>query len=64
MTLRKFLNNLFSLYASKADETRCVTCTGEKRIAQRILMGKHELLRTLKNLKVSGKLRMELILNK
>jgi len=61
MTLKKNLNTLFSLYSSKEDETSCVTCIGDNRIVQRILVGKPELKRE-KNLKVGGSLRMELIL--
>ena len=45
---KKILNNLFSLYANKEDETGCVSCIGGKRIVQRILMGKPELKRKLK----------------
>jgi len=38
-----------------------VICTGDKRVLQRILMGEPELKSKLKNLKVDGSLRMELI---
>jgi hypothetical protein len=62
MTLRTNPNTLFSLYASKKDETRCVSCIGDKIIVQKILVGKPELLRKIKKLKVGGRLRMELIL--
>jgi len=54
------LNILFSLYASKENETGRVTCIGDKRIVQRILMGEPELKRKLKKFKVAGRLRMEL----
>jgi hypothetical protein len=60
MTLRTFINTLFSLYASKEDEIGCVTCIGDEEIVQRILMGKSEFKKKVKNLKVDGSLRKEL----
>jgi len=60
MTLSKILNTLFSLYANKEDETGCVTCIGDKRTVERILMGKPELKGKLENFKVDGRIRMEL----
>lgn len=39
-----------------------MTCNGDKRIVQRILVGKPEWKWEFKNLKVGGSLRMELIL--
>ena len=49
---------------SKEDETGCVTCTGDDRTVHRMLIGKPEFKRKLKNLKVGGSLRKELILKK
>jgi len=60
MTLKKNLNKLLSFYANKEDETGCESCIGGKRIVQRILMGKTELKRKLKNLEFDGRLRREL----
>jgi hypothetical protein len=58
--VEKILNTPSSLHVSKEDETECVTCIGEKRNVHRILMGKLELKRKLKNLKLYGRLRIKL----
>jgi predicted transcriptional regulator len=58
------LNPVYSLHARKEDETECVTCIGDRRNIQRILMGKLELKGKLKKLKLYGSLRLKLILRK